>query len=256
MVAAGDGLPGGARVAAATALLLVTAVSVEAAKVNSITPRHVGFGGGEIAILGSDFAEDQYSQFQPELGNIVNFVNDWDTVPCKVNVYKTSRSRIVCTVGPVRSDRGLGNWYGLHLTVDGQRVNTGWSIVYHDHYTPRVESVEPAAGPPGSLVTLRGRFFTDRYSIDTRTASDLAPSDVSIAWIRVGREDCDPVYPSTGELYGLTSDTITCRTSAAFAGPLSAQVMVTGRGLSVVKNNKRLVSSQNTIYDFLAVPRR
>ncbi|KAF0286930.1 hypothetical protein FJT64_014579 [Amphibalanus amphitrite] len=92
-----------------------------------------------------DFAEDQYSQFQPELGNIVNFVNDWDTVPCKVNVYKTSRSRIVCTVG-----------------------------------------------------------------------------------IRVGREDCDPVDPSTGEPYGLTSDTITCRTSAAFAGPLSAQVMVTG----------------------------
>ena len=30
---------------------------------------------------------------------------------------------------PLRADRGLGNWYQLHLTVDGQRVHTGWSFV-------------------------------------------------------------------------------------------------------------------------------
>ncbi|XP_037084614.1 uncharacterized protein LOC119105252 [Pollicipes pollicipes] len=36
--------------------------------------------------------------------------------------------------------------------------------------------------------------------------------------------------------------------------PLSAQVLVAGRGLSQVKDQRRQVSAQDTVYDFLAVP--
>ena len=39
-----------------------------------------------------------------------------------------TRAPLPSSARPVRADRGLGNWYTLHLTVDGRRVHSGWSI--------------------------------------------------------------------------------------------------------------------------------
>ena len=46
----------------------------------------------------------------------------------KVSDSVITRAPLPSSASPVREDRGLGNWYTLHLTVDGRRVHSGWSI--------------------------------------------------------------------------------------------------------------------------------
>ena len=41
------------------------------AKVTSIEPRYIGYGGGAVTIYGDGFSEDVFNQFDPVLGNKV-----------------------------------------------------------------------------------------------------------------------------------------------------------------------------------------
>ena len=55
---------------------------MSAARIHSITPGAVSYGGGVIYIYGSGFAGDNFNFDDPILGNKIWFYNDFETLVC------------------------------------------------------------------------------------------------------------------------------------------------------------------------------
>ena len=55
---------------------------MSAARIHSISPGAVSYGGGVIYIYGSGFAGDNFNFNDPILGNKIWFYNDFETLVC------------------------------------------------------------------------------------------------------------------------------------------------------------------------------
>ncbi|KAK3532561.1 hypothetical protein QTP86_024146, partial [Hemibagrus guttatus] len=162
----------------------------------------------------------QQSQFSfdtsnPDIGNTVTLVSSTRSFPCDVEKDATLSTKITCYTRPMPQDD-----YMLVVKVDGVPIPPSgvcngypwsyWCIFYTRWYrTPSIQSITPVTGLPGtsSIVTLRGRIFTNVYGSNTATSSN----GYNVRFLRayMGGMPCNLLVPNSDTLYGLTLDSST-----------------------------------------------
>ncbi|XP_048585401.1 fibrocystin-L isoform X2 [Nematostella vectensis] len=121
--------------------------------------------------------------------------------------------------------------------------------------TPTITSLSPRYGLPGSLLTIRGRIFTDRY-LDSKVTDN---TDVNILRVFAGYGLCDPINNESEELYGISLDAsrstngrVTCKPRADRIGSQRVSFIVSGYGRSQMSRDALLVDSRDRLYLFQA----
>ncbi|XP_016299954.1 fibrocystin-L-like [Sinocyclocheilus anshuiensis] len=188
--------------------------SAGALRVNKVTPNYGSLNGGtRLTIEGQGFA--QASQFNlnandPKFGNTVTLVSRTRSVPCDVERDSTHSTQITCYTRALPEDD-----YEVRVSVDGMpiplsRICNGyqwyyWCMFYPRIFrTPSIQSIRPLSGPPGTVVTLRGRIYTDVYGSST----DKSSSGMDVRFLRayMGGMPCELLKPNSDEKYGLYLD--------------------------------------------------
>jgi hypothetical protein len=215
--------------------------------VYKITPNHGSWAGGTLITLeGIGFSSDQFNRDNPNLGNTVTFHRGAHVVPCNVETYYTSTTRIVCRTSaiPQRHDSN----YGVTVTVDGKSVTAlggrlcgGYSCAfyYRSWATPTIHRVTPLASIPSEIpITLNGRVFSYKIS-DAQQISNGQTLDRMI----VGGELCDPRTEDDDTTYGgkLTGNgygNVRCRPEATRIDSMNATIFLSrfGRSLTLARD--------------------
>uniref|UniRef100_A0AAX7VHS5 Polycystic kidney and hepatic disease 1 (autosomal recessive)-like 1 n=1 Tax=Astatotilapia calliptera TaxID=8154 RepID=A0AAX7VHS5_ASTCA len=162
-------------------------------------------GATRLTIQGDGFAQERQFQLNPVddmFGNRVTLVSNTLSVPCDVERDSTHRNQIMCYTRPMPYD-----YYEIHVSVDGVPDNSMcrysslciFTTVWYR--TPTIESLSPVSGPPGTLVTVYGRIFTDVYGSNT----DLSSNGINARFLRsyMGGMPCDLLKPNSDERYNL-----------------------------------------------------
>ncbi|XP_031563047.1 fibrocystin-L-like [Actinia tenebrosa] len=239
-------------------------VQVRGGRVTRISPVSGSVRGAtRLTIFGEGFAESQFNYYVPQLGNNVTLISVTGThaLACDVIPYYTNRQQIVCNTRP--SPFGFGA-YNIRVQVDGVLLRSikgstycdGECVFkYEDNATPTVTSISPRYGVPGSVITIRGRIFTDRYVEAEGTNSD----GVSILRVFAGSGMCEPLNQDTKEMYGIAFDKyssstgyIKCRTTPTTVGSHRVSFIVSKYGRSLMSKDALLVDSQDKLYMFQA----
>ncbi|RXN34425.1 fibrocystin-L isoform X1 [Labeo rohita] len=205
--------------------------SAGAQRVTNVTPVLGSLNGGtRLTIQGQGFA--QASQFNlnandPNIGNAVTLVSSTRSVPCDVEKDSTHSTQITCYTRALPEDS-----YLVRVSVDGvpipsNRICNGWAgycMFYPRSYrTPSIQSIRPLSGPPGTVVTLRGRIYTDVYGSNT----DKSSNGLNVRFLRayMGGMSCELLKPNSDEKYGLYLDTVTsewgymsCKMTGTYVG--------------------------------------
>uniref|UniRef100_A0A3Q4MXJ0 PA14 domain-containing protein n=1 Tax=Neolamprologus brichardi TaxID=32507 RepID=A0A3Q4MXJ0_NEOBR len=131
-------------------------------------------GATRLTIQGDGFAQERQFQLNPVddmFGNRVTLVSNTLSVPCDVERDSTHSSQIMCYTRPMPYD-----YYEIHVSVDGvpSMCRYSWFCSFRTvwYRTPTIESLSPVSGPPGTLVTVYGRIFTDVYGSNTDLSSN------------------------------------------------------------------------------------
>ncbi|KAL7883851.1 hypothetical protein SRHO_G00015090 [Serrasalmus rhombeus] len=187
-----------------------------AQRVDRVTPKLGSTNGAtRLTIEGQGFA--QQSQFSlnlndPNFGNSVTLVSRTRSFPCDVERDASLSSKITCYTRAMPEDD-----YEVHVKVDGVPIparSTCWGIQWNYwctfytrwYSTPSIQKITPLTGLPGTLVTLRGRIFTDVYGSNTATSSN--GRNVRFLRAYMGGMPCVLLKPNSDELYGLSLDSI------------------------------------------------
>ncbi|XP_035847175.1 fibrocystin-L-like [Sander lucioperca] len=183
-------------------------------RVDYISP-NVGSSNGatRLTISGDGFAQEKQFQLNPKddtFGNRVTLVSDTLSVPCDVERDSTRGNQIMCYTRAMPTGQ-----YIVRVNVDGvpipdSNLCRGWYKSYQCSFypvwyrTPTIYSLSPVSGPPGTLVTLRGRIFSDVYGSNTATSSN----GLNVRFLRayMGGMPCELLKPQSDELYGLRLD--------------------------------------------------
>ncbi|XP_043073568.1 PKHD1 like 1, tandem duplicate 1 [Puntigrus tetrazona] len=207
--------------------------STGAQRVNKVTPKYGSLNGGtRLTIEGQGFA--QASQFNlnandPNIGNAVTLVSRTRSVPCDVEKDSTHSTQITCYTRALAEDD-----YEVRVSVDGVPVPSSsicsgsqwnyWCTFYPRLFrTPSIQSIRPLSGPPGTVVTLRGRIFTDVYGSNT----DKSSNGLDVRFLRayMGGMPCELLKPNSDEKYGLYLDSETsqwgymsCKMTGTYVG--------------------------------------
>ncbi|XP_066530272.1 fibrocystin-L-like [Hoplias malabaricus] len=204
-----------------------------AQRVDSISP-HLGSTNGatRLTIEGQGFA--QQSQFSlntndPNFGNAVTLVSRITSYPCDVERDASLSTRITCYTRAMPEDD-----YEVHVTVDGVPIPSNsicygsqwnyWCTLYTRWYrTPSIQTITPLTGLPGTIVTLRGRIFTDVYGSNTALSSN--GKNVRFLRAYMGGMPCVLLKPNSDVLYGLTLDSVysdwgymSCKITGTYVG--------------------------------------
>ncbi|XP_076030840.1 fibrocystin-L-like [Oratosquilla oratoria] len=219
--------------------------------VTSISPYWMGEGGGvTLTLKGTDFSEDQFNQFDPKLGNKVILVNEADSIECDVVQYLTNKEKIIC-VSRKRTMKDGPRVYSVKVFVDGLEALGDYTVEYADWVSPMPHGgVLPIVGTPGGLVTVKGRWHTDRY-IRLNTSDPWASNSrtPAIRSIFMGGKKCDPFDPDTNEFYEpLTSSRVVCRVTSTAIGPMNFTIVVDNYGTSVTPSGVLKINSKNILY--------
>ncbi|KAI4871505.1 hypothetical protein NFI96_027165, partial [Prochilodus magdalenae] len=204
-----------------------------AQRVDRVTPKLGSTNGAtRLTIEGQGFA--QQSQFSlntndPNFGNAVTLVSRTRSFPCDVERDASLSTKITCYTRPMPEDD-----YEVHVTVDGIPIPASsicwgnrwnyWCMLYTRWYsTPTIQTITPLSGLPGSLVTLRGRIFTDVYGSNTATSSNSR--NVRFLRAYMGGMPCVLLKPNSDELYGLSLDSVysdwgymSCKMTGSYVG--------------------------------------
>uniref|UniRef100_A0A8C1B8X1 PKHD1 like 1, tandem duplicate 2 n=1 Tax=Cyprinus carpio carpio TaxID=630221 RepID=A0A8C1B8X1_CYPCA len=201
--------------------------SAGAQRVNKVTPKYGSLNGGtRLTIEGQGFA--QASQFNlnandPNLGNTVTLVSRTRSVPCDVEKDSTHSTQITCYTRALPEDD-----YEVRVSVDGMPIPSslicsGSQWNYWSFRTPSIQSIRPLSGPPGTVVTLRGRIYTDVYGSNTDKSSN--GMDVRFLRAYMGGMPCELLKPNSDEKYGLYLDSDTsqwgymsCKMTGTYVG--------------------------------------
>uniref|UniRef100_A0A669C1W9 PKHD1 like 1, tandem duplicate 1 n=1 Tax=Oreochromis niloticus TaxID=8128 RepID=A0A669C1W9_ORENI len=171
----------------AAALLLALWCCCDAQRVTSVSPRRGSVNGAtRLTIQGDGFAQERQFQLNPVddmFGNRVTLVSNTLSVPCDVERDSTHSNQIMCYTRPMPYDD-----YEIHVSVDGVPIpdnsmcRYSWLCIFTtvSYRTPTIESLSPVSGPPGTLVTVYGRIFTDVYGSNT----DLSSNGINARFLR------------------------------------------------------------------------
>ncbi|XP_026145815.1 PKHD1 like 1, tandem duplicate 1 isoform X2 [Carassius auratus] len=207
--------------------------SAGAQLVNKVTPKYGSLNGGtRLTIEGQGFA--QASQFNlnandPNIGNTVTLVSRTRSVPCDVEKDSTHSTQITCYTRALPEDD-----YEVRVSVDGMPIPSSricygsqwnyWCTFYPRSFrTPSIQSIRPLSGPPGTVVTLRGRIYTDVYGSNT----DKSSNGLAVRFLRayMGGMPCELLKPNSDEKYGLYLDSDTsqwgymsCKMTGTYVG--------------------------------------
>ncbi|KAK9957826.1 hypothetical protein ABG768_012036 [Culter alburnus] len=207
--------------------------SARAQRVNKVTPKTGSVNGGtRLTIEGQGFA--QANQFNlnandPNFGNSVTLVSRTRSVPCDVEKDSTHSNQIMCYTRALPEDD-----YEVRVSVDGVPIPSSnicygsqwnyWCMFYsRTSYTPTIQSIRPLSGLPGTVVTLRGRIFTDVYGSNT----DKSSNGLDVRFLRayMGGMPCELLKPNSDEKYGLFLDSETsqwgymsCKMTGTYVG--------------------------------------
>uniref|UniRef100_A0A3B5MVU8 G8 domain-containing protein n=1 Tax=Xiphophorus couchianus TaxID=32473 RepID=A0A3B5MVU8_9TELE len=159
-------------------------------------------GATRLTISGDGFAQEHQVQLDPEdgrFGNRVTLVSDALSVPCDVERDSTHHQQILCYTRAMPEDQ-----YVVHVSVDGvpipdNNICNGNYKPYHCSLytrwwrTPTIYSLNPVTGLPGTLVTIRGRIYSDVYGSNT----DLSSSGLNVRFLRsyMGGMPCELLKP-------------------------------------------------------------
>ncbi|XP_053571903.1 fibrocystin-L [Bombina bombina] len=217
--------------------LLLVCVSVHIAygqvKVIQIFPNQGSVNGAtRITIKGQGFAEANqfnYGAGNDNLGNAVQMVSATLSIPCDVEKDASHSTLITCYTRPMPADT-----YVVRVSVDGVAVldkdtcngyfySSACRFQTHIYYTPTINSITPASGLPGSMITIQGKIFTDVYGSNTALSSN--GRNVRILRVFVGGMPCELLEPNSDNLYGLQLDnqysdtgSMVCKSTGTYVG--------------------------------------
>ncbi|XP_054620387.1 fibrocystin-L-like isoform X2 [Dunckerocampus dactyliophorus] len=215
------------------ALLLMLGCCSYAQRLSFVSPRDGSTAGAtRLTLTGDGFAQERQFQLNPMddmFGNHVTLVSDTLSVPCDVERDSTHGTQILCYTRPMPSDQ-----YVVHVSVDGvpvsdENICNGAHKPYHCSFytrwyrTPTITSLSPVSGPPETLVTLRGRIYTDVYGSNTA----LSSNGRNLRFLRsyMGGMPCEMLKPESDELYELKLDSessvwgyMSCRMTSTYVG--------------------------------------
>ncbi|KAM8966821.1 LOW QUALITY PROTEIN: fibrocystin-L [Pelodytes ibericus] len=252
-------------------LILLVAATVQVthgqAIVSEILPAYGSVNGAtRITIKGQGFAEANqfnYGEENANLGNSVQLVSSTLSVPCDVEKDSSHATLITCYTRSMPE----GN-YVVRVSVDGQPVgdqNTcsgnfiySWSCVFHVsmYYTPVISSITPVSGTPGSMITIKGKIFTDVYG--SNTALSTNGKDTRVLRVYVAGMPCNLLIPNSDTLYGLQLDTtysdtgtMICQLTGTYVGHQNISFILDSYyGRSLPSVSTYFVSSINKITMF------
>ncbi|XP_063846340.1 fibrocystin-L-like isoform X1 [Scylla paramamosain] len=241
---------------ASVAALIVGAASE--ATVTGRSPYWLGDAGGvTLYVYGYDFSEDQFSRFDPSLGNRVSLVNEEDEIECKVIGYLSSTSKITCSTGP-RLKPSVSRVYNILVYVDG--VLTAGSnqqeVQYGYWVAPTIRSVTPSWSLPGQEVSFFGWMHTNRYyKVEYGDPLEDNPdAGTVITKVFLGGVGCDMTDENEELLGTLTSNDLTCLPQAKLIGPMNASVFVTNRGASKTDIYGMKVDRHDKLFQYHTYP--
>ncbi|XP_039978517.1 PKHD1 like 1, tandem duplicate 1 [Xiphias gladius] len=215
------------------ALLLALWCCCSAQRINYIYPHRGSVNGAtRLTISGEGFAQERQFQLNPTddaFGNRVTLVSDTLSVPCDVERDSTHGNQILCYTRPMPSGH-----YVVRVSVDGvpipeSNICYGAYKSYHCslytvwYRTPTIYSLSPVSGPPGTLVTVRGRIFSDVYGSNT----DVSSNGLNVRFLRsyMGGMPCELLKPESDELYNLRLDSershwghMSCKMTGTYVG--------------------------------------
>ncbi|XP_042290990.1 PKHD1 like 1, tandem duplicate 1 [Thunnus maccoyii] len=215
------------------ALLLALWCCCDAQRVSYIYP-HRGSSNGatRLTISGEGFAQERQFQLNPQddtFGNRVTLVSDKLSVPCDVERDSTHSNQIMCYTRPMPNGQ-----YVVRVSVDGvpipdSKICNGDHKPYHCsiytvwYRTPSIYSLSPISGPPGTVVTLHGRIFTDVYGSNTAKSSN----GLNVRFLRayMGGMPCEMLKPDSDDLYNLRLESesswwgrMSCKMTGTYVG--------------------------------------
>uniref|UniRef100_A0A3B4ZTG5 PKHD1 like 1 n=1 Tax=Stegastes partitus TaxID=144197 RepID=A0A3B4ZTG5_9TELE len=176
-----------------------------AQRIDYVSPRRGSQSGAtRLTISGAGFSKTEF-KLKPEdahLGNLVTLVSSTKSFPCDVERDSTHENQIMCYTRAMPASH-----YMVHVTVDGVPIpessrcrgshlfNLMCPVWYR---TPTIESVSPVSGPPGTLVTMRGRIYTNVYGSNT----DRSSNGLNVRFLRsfMGGMPCELLKPDSDEL--------------------------------------------------------
>ncbi|XP_040289774.1 fibrocystin-L-like [Bufo bufo] len=178
--------------------------------VTQITPNDGSVNGAtRITITGRGFAEANqfnYGDGNDNLGNSVQLVSSTLSIPCDVEKDASHATQITCYTRPMPEGS-----YMVKVTVDGvPAISTNCYAYYYYWWcmfnprmynTPRINSIAPVSGTPGSMITITGRIFTDVYGSNTALSSN--GRNVRVLRVYAGGMPCELLIPNSDTLYGL-----------------------------------------------------
>ncbi|XP_076610974.1 PKHD1 like 1, tandem duplicate 1 [Chaetodon auriga] len=248
------------------ALLLALCCYSCAQRVDYISPRRGSVGGAtRLTISGHGFAQEKQFQLNPKddnFGNRVTLVSDTLSVPCDVERDSTHSNQILCYTRPMPSGQ-----YVVRVSVDGvpfpdSSICRGAYKPYHCSFytvwyrTPTIYSMSPVSGPPGTLVTLRGRIFTDVYGSNTAKSSN----GLNVRFLRsyMGGMPCELLKLGSDELYNLRLDSenshwgyMSCKMTGTYVGHHNwTYILDSEFGRSLPDKNLYRVSGQGKLSMF------
>uniref|UniRef100_A0A3B4ZZ57 PKHD1 like 1 n=1 Tax=Stegastes partitus TaxID=144197 RepID=A0A3B4ZZ57_9TELE len=203
-----------------------------AQRIDYVSPRRGSQSGAtRLTISGAGFSKTEF-KLKPEdahLGNLVTLVSSTKSFPCDVERDSTHENQIMCYTRAMPASH-----YMVHVTVDGVPIPEssrcrGSHAWYHCSFypvwyrTPTIESVSPVSGPPGTLVTMRGRIYTNVYGSNT----DRSSNGLNVRFLRsfMGGMPCELLKPDSDELYNLRLDSesshwgyMSCKMTGTYVG--------------------------------------
>ncbi|XP_075128051.1 fibrocystin-L-like [Leptodactylus fuscus] len=220
--------------------------------VNSVSPTYGSVNGAtRITIRGRGFASTKQSNYgdgSNYVGNSVQMVSSTLSIPCDVE-QDYSDTQITCTTRPMPE----GN-YKMILSVDGVTLNYKFTFQFraYKYHTPSITSIGPVSGTPGSLITIKGKIYTDAYGSDTYLASNR--NNARILRVYAGGMPCDLLVPNSDTLYGLQLENtnsgtgyMICYNTGTYVGHLNVSFIVDSNGRSLPDVTTYFVSSLNKI---------
>uniref|UniRef100_A0A3P9KTK4 Polycystic kidney and hepatic disease 1 (autosomal recessive)-like 1 n=1 Tax=Oryzias latipes TaxID=8090 RepID=A0A3P9KTK4_ORYLA len=208
-------------------------------RVTYISPNRGSINGAtRLTIVGEGFAQEQQFQLNPKddtFGNRVTLVSSSLSIPCDVERDSTHSNQIQCYTRSMPQDQ-----YVVYVNVDGIPIpNSNKCYGYYTSYrcsfytvayrTPTIQSLSPVSGPPGTLVTVRGRIYSDVYGSNT----DLSSNGLNVRFLRsfMGGMPCDLLIPESDNLYNLQLDSETstwgymsCKMTGTYVGKRSSAI--------------------------------
>ncbi|XP_061110160.1 fibrocystin-L-like isoform X2 [Conger conger] len=201
-------------------------------RIKSLTPKTGSLNGAtRLTISGEGFAQEKFTlnPNDKDVGNSVQLVSDTLSIPCDVERDSTHSNQITCNTRPMPHGT-----YEVRVSVDGTPIPRSgicngqyWNYqcsFYPRHYrSPTITSISPASGLPETLVTVRGRIFTDVYGSNT----DRSSNGLDVRFLRayMGGMPCELLRPNSDDLYGLTLDNersqwgeMTCKMTGTYVG--------------------------------------